>query len=127
MSITGFAHSRFLGTLADAGCWAFTLRVLVIHPPKETKTANRVDTRSGVARLLFELAMQGPLCIRCFEKRFGPLYYSNKGGTATQRLQSSCAYTIVGAIGLTVNSILCETPSLVTSIDTASFELLAGT
>jgi hypothetical protein len=27
MSITGFFHSRFCGTLADAGCWAFTLRV----------------------------------------------------------------------------------------------------
>jgi hypothetical protein len=50
-----------------------------------------------------------------------------QGGTATQRMQSSCAYTIVGAIGVTVNSILCETPSLVTSIDTASFELVAGT
>jgi hypothetical protein len=86
MSITGFVHSRFCGTLADAGCWAFTLRVLVIHPPKETKTASRVDTRSGLARLLLEPAMQGLPCIRCFEKRFGPLYYSNKA----EPLRNAC-------------------------------------
>lgn len=51
----------------------------VRHPSsEETKTASRVDTRRGRARLLLEPAMQSLLCTCCFEKRFGPLYYSNK-------------------------------------------------
>jgi len=37
MSSTGFFHSRLCGTLADAGCWAFMLGVIVIHPPKKTQ------------------------------------------------------------------------------------------
>jgi hypothetical protein len=32
----GFFHSRFCGTMGDAGCRAFKLGAFVIHPPKET-------------------------------------------------------------------------------------------
>jgi hypothetical protein len=79
MSITGFVHSRLCGTLADAESWAFTLRVLIIHPPKETKTAIEGYSQRPGARLLLELTMQGrSLHALLREAFFGPLYYSNK-------------------------------------------------
>jgi hypothetical protein len=43
MSSTGFFHSRLCGTLADAGCWAFILGVIVIHPPKKTQPHAKFD------------------------------------------------------------------------------------
>ena len=43
MSSTGFFHSRFSGTLVDAGCWAFMLGVFVIHPPKETQPQTEIN------------------------------------------------------------------------------------
>jgi hypothetical protein len=78
MSSTGFFHSRLCGTLADAGCWAFMLGVIVIHPPKKTQPHAKFDLVAAMVRLLLELTMQDCPCTRCLVKLAGPLYYSIK-------------------------------------------------
>jgi hypothetical protein len=78
MSITGFVHSRLCGTLAGAGFWAFILRVFVIHPPKETKPPiDWILVAAYGPTALGNLRCRNYAYIRCFEKRIGPLYYSN--------------------------------------------------
>jgi hypothetical protein len=78
MSSTGFFHSRLCGTVADAGCWAFMLGVIVIHPPKKTQPQAKFDLWRPVVRLLLELTMQDCPCGRCLVEPFVPVYYSTK-------------------------------------------------
>jgi hypothetical protein len=78
MSSTGFFHSRLCGTVGDAGCWAFMLGVIVIHPPKKTQPHAKFDLWRPVERLLLEPTMQDRPCVRCLVKPFVSLYYSIK-------------------------------------------------
>jgi hypothetical protein len=48
MSSTGFFHSRFGGTMADAGLWAFILGAFVIHPPKPTQLQSGIAVRAAL-------------------------------------------------------------------------------
>src|SRR5690242_14338204 len=110
MSSTGFFHSRFCGTVADAGCWAFLVGAFVIHPPNETQLQ---------AESVLVAAFGSNYCywkVRCRNSSaFVALSRSSLFTTRTRQqnrgpMQNKrCAYTIVEAIQGTVNSILCET------------------
>jgi hypothetical protein len=115
MSSTGFFHSRFSGTLADAGCWAFMLGVFVIHPPKETQPQTEIDLLAAHGAVAVGTYDAG-LPLHSLPGTASFLFAAQSGPCRHERLHGKHrAYTIVRAIRGTVNSILCETSSRVTS------------
>jgi hypothetical protein len=120
MSSTGFFHSRLCGTLADAGCWAFKLGVIVIHPPKKTQPHAKFDlvaAHGAVAVGTYDAGLSlrslpGKSCTFLFTTR-------SRSNRHEFLLSKRRAYTIVEARRGTVNSVFCETPGRVTSTVTA--------
>ena len=95
------------------------------HPSsEETRTATELKLAAVCGPIAVWHSMQRSSLHTCFEKRLGSLYYSNKVEPIYSACNQMLPYTIVRAIRVAVNSILRETPSRVTSIETAFFKLL---
>jgi hypothetical protein len=121
MSSTGFFHSRLCGTLADAGCWAFMLGVIVIHPPKKTQPHAKFDLVAAHGAVAVGTYDAGSSLRSLPGKALRSSLLLDQGVTDTDSCiaNAALAYTIVGARRGTVNSVFCETPGRVTSTVTA--------